>query len=189
MKARSLTTDELQQIRVYLESRSCRDTCLFELGVNCGLRVSELINLDIGDVWRYDAPVSRLELTRTKGAKPRAVPLNGKAKASLSALIAHRRERGDRMDDDAPLFLNADGHRLSRRGADYVLRGIFDECRISGKVTTHSLRKTFATTMLNRGAQLRVIQVLLGHSSLATTERYLSVTDDQLNQAVGLLEG
>ncbi len=189
MKARSLTMEELHTIRSCLERRSSRDTCLFEVGVNCGLRVSELVNLDVGDVWRFDAPVSRLELTRTKGAKPRAVPLNGKAKASLSALISEKHRGGDRLDGDAPLFLNADGHRLTRRGADYVLRSIFDECRITGKVTTHSLRKTFATTMLNRGVQLRVIQVLLGHSSLATTERYLSVTDDQLSQAVGLLEG
>ena len=189
MRARALTTDELQRIRNHLQTASPRDRALFELGVNGGLRISEIVSLNVGDVWSYDAPASRLELTKTKGGRPRAVPLNGKATAAISALISAKDLQGERMDPDAPLFCNSNGHRLSRQGADLVLKALYRECKLSGKVTTHSLRKTFATTLLNKGATLRTIQVLLGHSSLATTERYLSVTDDQLSAAVGMLEG
>ena len=189
MRARALTADELQRIRGHLQTASARDRALFELGVNGGLRISEIVSLNVGDVWSYDAPASRLELTQTKGGRPRAVPLNQKAKDAISALISHKASTGERLDPDAPLFTNANGHRLSRQGADLALKDIYRSCRLSGKVTTHSLRKTFATTLLNKGATLRTIQVLLGHSSLATTERYLSVTDDQLSAAVGMLEG
>ena len=189
MKARALTADELQRIRDHLGDDLPRDRALFELGVNGGLRISEIVSLNVDDVWSYDAPASRLELTRTKGGRPRAVPLNQKAKDAISALISHKASAGERMDPDAPLFTNANGHRLSRQGADLILKATYRECKVGGKVTTHSLRKTFATTLLNKGATLRTIQVLLGHSSLATTERYLSVTDDQLTAAVGMLEG
>ena len=70
-----------------------------------------------------------------------------------------------------------------------ILRGVYREMKLPGKVTVHSLRRTFATVMLNRGATLREIQELLGHQSLATTQQYLSVTDAQLERAVALLEG
>lgn len=189
MRARALTSDELTKIREVLQDASARDRCLFELGVNAGLRVSELVALNVGDVWSYDAPVSALELTRTKRNRHRRVPLNGKAKDAISALISAKADADERLDPDAPLFCNANGHRLSRQGADLALKDIYRSCRLSGKVTTHSLRKTFATTLLNKGATLRTIQELLGHSSLSTTERYLAVTDDQLSAAVGMLEG
>lgn len=189
MQARPLTTEEIEAVREHLERRSARDRCIFEIGTNCGLRVSELVSLDNKDVWQYNRPVSRLELTLTKGGKPRAVPLNQKAKAAISALMEQKAASHRDCRPTAPLFLNDNDHRLSRHGVQYVLKDIYCQCELSGKLTTHSLRKTFATRLLNNGVTLREIQHLLGHSSLATTERYLSITEDQLSRAVASLEG
>lgn len=189
MKARALTDDEIARLRSHLQGANPRDRALFEVGVNCGLRVSEMVALNVGQVWQYDAPVSALELVRTKRNHHRRVPVNRIAKASLSALISYKRAMNERLDHDAPLFCNQDGHRLSVRGVSMILRGVYREMKLPGKVTVHSLRRTFATVMLNRGATLREIQELLGHQSLATTQQYLSVTDAQLERAVALLEG
>lgn len=189
MKARALTADEVSRIRTYLEDAGTRDRALFELGVNAGLRVSEIVGLDVGLILSYGEVVEVLELYRTKGGRHRRVPLNRYVRGILEEFVAWKRGVGERLDPDAPLFCNGNGHRLSRQGADLILKRIYRACRLSGKLTTHSLRRTFATELLNRGASLRAIQVLLGHSSLATTERYLSVTDEQLSAAVAMLDG
>ncbi len=189
MQARPLTHEEIEIVRQHLQDGSGRDRCLFELGINCGLRVSELVSLDNKDVWQYHRPVSRLELTLTKGGRPRAVPLNQRAKAAVTELMEQKAVSDRDLRPVAPLFLNDNDHRLSRHGAQYILKDIYRTCELSGKLTTHTLRKTFATRLLNNGVTLKEIQELLGHSSLATTERYLSVTEDQLSRAVASLEG
>jgi len=193
MRSRALTPAEIETIRRNLANSTDhyaqRDRTLFEIGVNCGLRISEALALTVGQVWQHEHVVGRLELTRTKGDKPRAVPLNQPAKDALSALLKIKRERGERMDDDAPLFVSRNGQRLVRAQAHNRLRRVYWSAGLTGKVTTHSLRKSFATRMHDRGVKIREIQVLLGHSSVSTTQRYIDVRDDQLVDAVAMLEG
>jgi len=192
MRSRALTPAEIETIRRDLASSTDRyaqrDRTLFEIGINCGLRISEALALTVGQVWQHERIVDRLELTRTKGDKPRAVPLNKPAKDAISALLGVKRERGERMDDDAPLFVSRHGQRLVRRQAQNRLGRVYWSAGLAGKVTTHSLRKAFATRLHDRGVKIREIQVLLGHSSVSTTQRYIDVRDDQLVDAVAMLE-
>jgi site-specific recombinase XerD len=190
MKARALTPEELSDCRRSLVPPTApRDRALLELGVNAGLRVSEMCALRVGDVALADLSVRRhLELTRTKGARHRRVPVNTVARAAVEAFLAWKRNRGESVMLEAPLFLSWKRRPLDRFAADHVLGELFTRAEIDGKVTTHSLRKTFATRLHERGADLRTIQDLLGHASLATTQRYLEVTDEKRERAVRLLE-
>ncbi|HED03313.1 MAG TPA: hypothetical protein ENI60_00890, partial [Candidatus Fraserbacteria bacterium] len=164
-----------------------RDRAIFELGINAGLRVSEICALTVGQVWQYRRIIERLELTQTKGMKPRAIPLNSAARVAVVELIGWKRRRGERLHCDDPLFRSYRGRRLTRQGVDWRWRQVRRACRLSGKVTTHSWRKTFATTLHQLGQPLGVIQKLLGHRSLATTQRYLLVTPLEEEQAVAKL--
>ena len=194
MKARPLTPEEIACVRAYFENSYPnryreRDRCIFELGINGGLRVSELVGLNVGQVFPYgDLEVAdSLELYVTKGNRHRRVPLNRRARSVLLSFRAWEADHGESLEPDAPLFCNHRGGRLTRQGADLVLKGIFRACRLSGKVTTHSLRKTFATQLAARGVPIRVIQELLGHRSLNTTEAYVAVTEEDKRRAVEVL--
>lgn len=193
MQARALTPNEVEAIRAQLagsrDRYAPRDAGLFEVGVNCGLRISEALALNIGQVLQHGRVVDRLELTRTKGGKHRAVPLNGKAKAALATLITWKQAHGERMESDAPVFVSRHGQRLVRRQAHNRLKTVFTATGLAGKVATHSMRRTFGTLLHDRGAHIREIQELMGHSSVSMTQRYIEVTDAKLTRAVALLDG
>lgn len=193
MRARALTVVEIENIRECFRTSTdvyaVRDAALFELCINCGLRISEALALNIHHVIRDGKLEERLELTQTKGGKHRAIPLNTKAKAAIQALLEWKQAMGQRMDEDSPLFVSRHSQRLVRSQAHNRLKTTYRACGLGGKATTHSLRKFFATQLHNRGAHIREIQELLGHSSIATTQRYIDVTDAQLSAAVALLEG
>lgn len=193
MKARALNQEEIQQVRWRLASSedpfSVRDAALFEIGLNCGLRISEALALTVGQVLQHGRVVERLELTVTKGDKPRAVPLNRRARETLQAMICWKQERGESLDPGWPLFYSPRGGSLSRALAHNRLKGLYARCGLGGKVTTMSMRKTFGTLLHDRGVHIREIQVLLGHASLATTQRYIEVTDANLTSAVAVLDG
>ncbi len=143
--------------------------------------------MNVGDVWQYEKPVEILELRKqiTKGKKTRQIPLNEPAKDALKELIAWKKTQGESLFPSAPLFLSRkEGGRLSRYQAHRILKDCFEANECSGKVSTHSLRKSFAKALLMAGNNLRAIQVLLGHTSLATTEKYLAVSQDELVKAV-----
>lgn len=191
MKARPLTPEEIARVRAYFDgdypSYRERDRAIFELGINCGLRVSELCALKVGQVRQYGRVVERLELTETKGARPRSIPLNQAAREAVEELIRWKRARGERLHPGDPLFRSREGGPLTRQEVDHRWRQIRRACRLTGKVTTHSWRKTFATTLHQLGQPLGVIQQLLGHASIATTQRYLSVTSVEEERAVAAL--
>ena len=147
-----------------------RDVAVFELLYATGLRVSELVSLDLDDVDRLDRTVRVLG----KGRKERIVPFGGKAARALDAYLAPRSAaRG-------PLFLNARGGRLTARSIHTLVRRGARAVGIARRVSPHTLRHSFATHLLDAGADLRAIQELLGHSRLSTTQRYTHVGADQL---------
>jgi integrase/recombinase XerC len=149
-----------------------RDTAILELLYSSGLRVSELTNLSIGDVDRAAGMVRVLG----KGSKERIVPVGTNALAALERYLA---ERGH-PDDNAPLFLGSRGGRINRRAVAALVKRWSQPIVTFKSVSPHTLRHTFATHLLEAGADLRSIQELLGHSSLSTTQKYTHVGIDQL---------
>jgi integrase/recombinase XerC len=147
-----------------------RDVAILELLYATGLRVSELTGLDVDTVDRAEQTVRVLG----KGRKERIVPYGGGAARALERYLAARPAvRG-------PLFVNARGGRLSDRSVRTLVRRAARSAGVVRRVTPHTLRHTFATHLLDAGADLRAIQELLGHSRLSTTQRYTHVGTDQL---------
>lgn len=150
-----------------------RDAAVLEILYASGLRVSELAGLDLDDVDRARQTVRVLG----KGRKERIVPYGGRAASALAAYLATR------ADDRGPLFANRRGGRLTVRSIHTIVRRRARACGITRRVSPHTLRHTFATHLLDAGADLRMIQELLGHSRLSTTQRYAHVGTDQLMRA------
>ncbi len=147
-----------------------RDRALLELLYASGLRVAEGCGLDLDDL----DEARRTVRVVGKGDKERVVPVG---ETALEALAAHLAMRGRRR---GPLFLNARGGRLTPRSAHRIVRARARQAGIDQRVTPHTLRHSFATHMLGAGADLRLIQELLGHSRLSTTQRYTHVSPEHL---------
>jgi site-specific recombinase XerD len=186
-----LSKNEIQSLaQSFYGEYEVRNRTLFLLGLNSGTRISELLALNVGDVWQYCKPVEILELKKaiTKGKKTRQIPLNEQAKGTITELIKWKESQGENLSPNAPLFSSRKGNkRLSRFQVHRILKDSFQSSECSGKVSTHSLRKSFAKALLVYRNNLRVIQILLGHTSLVTTEKYLAVSSDELSQAVNSL--
>jgi len=163
-----------------------RNRAMLETLYSTGIRVSELAGLDVGDI---DAKENIVRVTG-KGGHERLVPIG---KKSLNAIHAYRQQlaldaktiaakRGQLGADD-PLFLNRFYERLSVRSIARIIDKIARECGLVFPVSPHAFRHTFATHMLDAGADLRVVQELLGHKSLSTTQKYTHVSMDRLMAA------
>jgi integrase/recombinase XerC len=150
-----------------------RDRCALELLYGAGLRVSELVGLDVADVQQESVRV------RGKGNKERLVPLLGKARAAVERYLERRAEL---RPQGAALLLNLRGGRLTARSVARHLARYALEAGAPGHVHPHALRHSFATHLLDMGADLRGIQELLGHASLSTTQRYTHVSSERLVQ-------
>ena len=151
-----------------------RDRCALELLYDAGLRVSELVGLDLADF--VDGRTAMR--VRGKGGKERVVPLVQKARAALEAYLARRGELGG----GPALLLNRRGGRLTTRTVARNLAKYALVCGTQRHVHPHALRHSFATHLLDMGADLRGIQELLGHASLSTTQRYTHVSSERLVQ-------
>jgi len=153
-----------------------RDKAILELLYATGLRVSELVGINIDDVSFEE----RLIRVKGKGKKERIVPFGKMAEDSLFAYLQVRRliNKGD--VDDTALFLNYRGNRLSPRSVERTVDKYIKTTAVRRKISPHSLRHSFASHLLSRGADLRVIQELLGHESLATTQKYTHLDLKQL---------
>jgi integrase/recombinase XerC len=168
-----------------------RDRAILELFYASGLRLSELVGLGIEDVNLS----TRVVRVMGKGGKERIVPFNPKAEAAIRAWLADwyaLREQAAPAKGSAgrkagatkdPLFLNYQGGRLSTRSVDRLVRKYVAACSTRFGISPHALRHSFATHLLERGADLRAIQELLGHSRLSTTQRYTHVNSAQLLEA------
>lgn len=153
-----------------------RDRALLELLYATGARVSEVVQLDVDDLAHGD--VLRV---RGKGAKERIVPIGSYARAAVDAYLTRARPELSRRGRATPkLFLGARGAPLSRQSAWLVIRAAAESARLTAHVSPHTLRHSFATHLLQGGADVRVVQELLGHASVATTQIYTHVSVDAL---------
>ena len=156
-----------------------RDKAIIELCYSSGIRVGELAGLNVDDIdW-----TSSLAKIRGKGKKERIVPVGGPALEALKNYIKKRNELRKRnlvTDIEDPLFLNRFGTRITTRSVGRLLDKYVLLSGINRKIGPHSLRHTFATHLMDEGADMRVIQELLGHESLSTTQKYTSVSVSKL---------
>jgi integrase/recombinase XerD len=156
-----------------------RDRALLEVLYGTGARISEAVGLDIDDVDTVDATV----LLRGKGSKERLVPIGGYALDAVAAYLT--RARPELVASSTPggaMFLNSRGGRLSRQSAWAVLVKAAERAGVTRDVSPHTLRHSFATHLLDGGADVRVVQELLGHASVTTTQVYTLVTVDNLRE-------
>ena len=167
----SIKTDTLAGIR---------NRAIFETLYSSGIRVSELEGLNVFDV---DFKKCLIRVVG-KGNKERIVPIGKKATAAIREYRKRLQgEAGVGEDDNTPLFLNKDHGRLTSRSIARILEKTARECGLLIPVSPHALRHTFATHMLDAGADLRVVQEFLGHKSLSTTQKYTHVSIDRLMEA------
>jgi integrase/recombinase XerD len=183
---KSLTLDEVIAL---LEAAGGEDTsdgpltlrnrAMLELLYSTGARISEAVGLDIDDIDTH----ARSVLLRGKGGKQRLVPIGRPAVAALDAYLVRGRPDLARRGRGTPaIFLNARGGRLSRQSAWQVLQDSAERAGISSAVSPHTLRHSFATHLLDGGADVRVVQELLGHASVTTTQIYTLVTVHALRE-------
>lgn len=164
-----------------------RDRAVLEVLYGTGLRISELAGLDLDDV-DLDAGLLR---AFGKGSKERVVPLGRYARAALDAWLEQGRpafvpDHWSRRGDAAALLLSSRGRRMSRQAIWAVVRRAATRAGLAHKVTPHVLRHSCATHMLDHGADIRVVQVMLGHASITTTQVYTRVSHERLRAAYDL---
>jgi integrase/recombinase XerD len=180
--------------------RGLRDRALLEVLYGTGARISEAVGLDVDDLWRRDdradgaahtggpgqageGPTGGTVRLFGKGSKERLVPIGSYARAAVDAYLVRGRPALAAAGTGSPaLFLNSRGGRLSRQSAWTVLRSAAQQARLDVPVSPHTLRHSFATHLLDGGADVRVVQELLGHASVATTQVYTLVTVDRLRE-------
>ena len=159
-----------------------RESAILELLYGTGARISEVVSLNISDVIKFDGgEVSSLRLTG-KGGKTRVVPVGRFAREALDQYLVRVRPGLISKDREA-LFLNDRGGRLSRQSMWTIVSQTAKRANISVDVSPHSLRHSYATHLLDGGADVRVVQELLGHSSVTTTQIYTLVTIDKLRES------
>jgi integrase/recombinase XerD len=160
-----------------------RDRALLELLYGCGARISEVVGLDLDDLRDLDDDQGRSVLLHGKGGKQRVVPFGSMAAEALAAYLVRARPGLAASGSGSPaVFLNARGGRLSRQSAWTVLVRAADRAGVRAEVSPHTLRHSFATHLLEGGADVRVVQELLGHASVTTTQIYTLVTVDTLRE-------
>ncbi|HEX3030861.1 MAG TPA: tyrosine recombinase XerC [Bacillota bacterium] len=161
-----------------------RDRAILELLYASGIRVSELVSLSVADL---DFGIGYVKVLG-KGQKERIVPVGSYALGALRAYLKEGRpalagqKEGKTLTGSAPLFVNNKGQRLSDRGVRYLVNKYIQEISVAKKVSPHTLRHSFATHLLEAGADLRTVQELLGHVKMSTTQIYTHVTKERIKQ-------
>jgi integrase/recombinase XerD len=174
-----LTAEEVQRLldAVTLdEPLAFRDRAMLELAYGAGLRVSEWITLGVRDVLLADG----LLRVFGKGSKERLVPIGRRAIGAVAIYTRELRPRLERGGGKGVLFLNSRGTPLTRMGAWKILRKYVEKARLEKHVSPHTLRHSFATHLLEGGADLRAVQEMLGHADISTTQIYTHVDREYL---------
>ncbi len=178
---RVLTTSEVERLLGQPKSRDykgVRDKAMLELLYASGIRVSELIDLNLSD---FDPRVGYLRC-RGKGQKERIVPIGSVAINTVSEYMAKARSHLCRNNHETALFVNQHGNRMTRQGFWKILKKYAMTSNIDGDITPHTIRHSFATHLLENGADLRSVQEMLGHSDIATTQVYTQITRKKIRE-------
>ncbi|NLA10687.1 MAG: site-specific tyrosine recombinase XerD [Firmicutes bacterium] len=178
---RVLTTKEvdrlLQQPRDDGQA-GLRDKAMLELLYASGIRVSELVSLNVSDF----SPEAGFLRCRGKGMKERIVPIGSVAVKFVGEYIGSCRQKMLKRREEKALFLNHHGRRLTRQGFWKILKKYARRSQLNGEVTPHTLRHSFATHLLENGADLRSVQEMLGHSDISTTQIYTQITRRKIRE-------
>ena len=188
---KALTVEEVSALidsaRSLSDVTSLRDVALVELLYSTGGRVSEIIGINVSDLAKVESgnEVIQTIKLRGKGSKERIVPIGSFALAALDDYLVRVRPAlvAKSGKNESALFLNSRGGRLSRQSAWNIVLACAQACGLEGKVSPHVFRHSYATHLLDGGADIRVVQELLGHSSVTTTQIYTLVTIDKIRQS------
>ncbi len=173
-----------QEVKKFLESipsssyLELRDKAMFELLYSCGMRVSEIVDLKLSDI-DFDEGLIRFI---GKGNKERITPIGDTAKDCLEKYIRAARYNLERERKSENVFLNRNGQKITRQGFWKILKKYAGKVNISKNLYPHLFRHSYATHMLERGADLRIVQELLGHSSISTTEIYTNINKKHVKE-------
>ncbi|WP_279159778.1 site-specific tyrosine recombinase XerD [Thomasclavelia cocleata] len=173
-----LSTTEMQEILETIKINdhiSCRNRCMLELMYATGLRVSELINLNVSSINLYMGYIKVIG----KGDKERIVPIGEIAKIILEIYLNQYRDKFIKKESSL-LFFNNHGNKLSREEFYIILKQVINKTSINKKISPHTIRHSFATHLLENGADLRSIQELLGHSDISTTTIYTHISNQKI---------
>ena len=175
----------ISQVRRLLEQptglstpEATRDKAMLELLYASGMRVSELVSLNLGDINIDGGDVRCFG----KGHKERLIPIAPRAALSVKTYLQEARSRLAHDETEQALFLNRRGDRLTRQGLWQILKGYAKSAGLDKEITPHTLRHSFATHMLNGGADLRSVQELLGHANISTTQVYTHLTTEHVRR-------
>ena len=163
------------------EGIQIRDRALIEILYASGARVSEIVSLNVKDIERVESGTMTVRVIG-KGRKERLVPVGRYAQEALESYLVRIRPTLVKVAREDALFLNQSGSRLSRQSAWAIVLDAATKANLERKVSPHALRHSFATHLLDGGADIRVVQELLGHSSVTTTQIYTLITIDKLRE-------
>lgn len=170
----------LQAPRKAQGMRAVRDSALLEILYATGMRVSEVVALDVDDV---DIAGGSVHCSSRSGrGRERQIPIYPRAVDALGAYVNEARKRLLDDKEESALFLNHRGRRLTRQGLWLIIKKYVEESGVSSSVTPHTLRHTFATHLLNGGADVHEVQGLLGHANVSTTQVYTQISDERLRE-------
>ena len=188
---RPLDNDEIRRVSgCFTGMYEIRNRSLFMLGVSTGGRISELLSLRVGDVYQNKKPVTDLLYTKriVKGGEvSRSVPVNADGRKAIDALVKWHRQHYRRINATRPLFPSR--HKkgsvpMHRQTAHAILKDAFMEAGLNGHIATHSLRKSFAQRLYDKTSDIYLVQELLGHRNISTTQKYLGVNYADAKAAV-----
>lgn len=178
-----LTVDEIDAIVAAIDMSTPegqRNRAIIETMYGCGLRVSELVNLDLSHLFMDNEYI----IVKGKGSKERIVPIDGVAIAEIERWMEDRGHIELKKGEENMLFVSRRGRRLTRVMIFYIIKRLCELAGIRKEISPHTLRHSFATHLLEGGANLRAIQQMLGHESISTTEIYLHVDRSKLRDEI-----
>jgi len=173
-----LTENEIKMLMQAVDkSGNQRDEVIVRILVETGMRLNELANLNVGDL---DVKNKTIKIHR-KGNREQTIPINGRLNQLLSRFIKN-------VDLDKPLIVSSFGRRMTNRRIGLLVKSYLQKADIQKNVSCHSLRHSFCTRMLEKGADIKTIQILAGHVTIATTEKYLHIANPKLRKEVALAQ-
>ena len=188
---RPLDNDEIRRVSAaFTGMYEVRNRVLFMLGVSTGGRISELLSLRVGDVFQNRSAVSDLLFAKSivkGGEASRSIPVNADGRRAITEIVDWHREKYRRINATRPLFPsrhNSGTVPMHRQTAHAILKNAFMEAGLNGKLATHSLRKSFAQRLYDKTSDIYLVQELLGHRNISTTQKYLGVNYADAKAAV-----